>query len=292
MKTKPTRPILRYFGGKWKLGPWIISHFPPHRCYVELFGGGASVLIQKPPAFQEVYNDLDEHIVDLFRVFSDPELGKELIRLLELTPFARQEFEEAYTLDSEENLVEKARKIITLSYLAYSTDGVTTLRKTGFRSGRIKNRFQPASRDWTYHHQCLWPVLGRLKNVIVENQPALQIIDRYDHSKTLFYADPPYPHDTRWEAKGYVHEMNKEEHRELLERLNDVKGMVAISTYKNDLYEHFLPAHDWKKSERKTRAQAGNGKANKIATEQLWLNPAASKMKPQQSLFENLCSHS
>lgn len=28
---KMSRPALRYHGGKWRLAPWIISQFPPHR---------------------------------------------------------------------------------------------------------------------------------------------------------------------------------------------------------------------------------------------------------------------
>lgn len=81
------RPLLRYHGGKWKLAPWILRHLPPHRVYVEPFGGGGSVLLQKPRSYAEVYNDLDGEIVNLFRVAR--ERGEELAQAVELTPFAR-----------------------------------------------------------------------------------------------------------------------------------------------------------------------------------------------------------
>ena len=53
------RPVVRYYGGKAALAPWIIAHMPPHDVYVEPFGGGAAVLLQKSRSATEVYNDLD-----------------------------------------------------------------------------------------------------------------------------------------------------------------------------------------------------------------------------------------
>lgn len=35
-----TRPAVRWFGGKWRLAPRLVKAMPPHRIYVEAFGGG------------------------------------------------------------------------------------------------------------------------------------------------------------------------------------------------------------------------------------------------------------
>ncbi|MCP4745674.1 MAG: DNA adenine methylase [Desulfobacteraceae bacterium] len=93
---KIRRPALRYHGGKWRLASWIISQFPEHRCYVEPYGGAASVLLKKPKSFFEVYNDLDQNLVNLFEVVRNTDTRKQLIHELEKTPFARKEFETAY----------------------------------------------------------------------------------------------------------------------------------------------------------------------------------------------------
>lgn len=108
------RPLIRYHGGKWRLAPWILQHLPPHRCYVEPFGGDASVLLRKPRAYAEVYNDLDGEIVNLFRVARDD--GERLARACELTPFSRLEFDDAYT--PAEDPLEQARRTVFRSFSA------------------------------------------------------------------------------------------------------------------------------------------------------------------------------
>ena len=114
------------------LAPWVLSHFGPHRVYVEPFGGAASVLLRKPPVYAEVYNDLDGEVVNLFRVMQSPATAEDLVKLLELTPFARDEFYLAYTLSAEP--VERARRLIMRSFMGFGSNGHNAAVRTGFRS--------------------------------------------------------------------------------------------------------------------------------------------------------------
>ena len=64
----------------------------PHTVYVEAYGGGASVLLNKPPSPVEVLNDIDSEVVNIFRVLQDEVKFKELKHRLEWTLYSRAEF--------------------------------------------------------------------------------------------------------------------------------------------------------------------------------------------------------
>lgn len=276
------RPVMRYHGGKWRLAPWIISHFPKHQIYVEPFGGAASVLLQKPKSYAEVYNDMDESIVNVFRMLRDPEKSKELLRLIELTPYSRSEFLESY--EKTNSIVENARRTIIRSFMGYSSDSATRKIKTGFRNNnRMSGEF--ASRDWANYPNGLIKIIDRLKVVLIENLPALEILKIYDTDKTLFYCDPPYLPETRFlkeKTKCYNFEMTRDEHIELLETLKKVNGMVIISGYQSDLYDDYLKG--WLKHKKNNYGQSGNSKGSKLNTDVIWISPNTKKKLP---LFED-----
>ena len=115
----PTRPILRYHGGKWKLAPWVIEHFPPHRVYVEPFCGAASVLAQKPRINHEVINDLNGRLVNLFRLLRDPAASAKLVELVYLTLYSDAEYRLA--TEPADDLLEDARRLLVLGGQAYSS---------------------------------------------------------------------------------------------------------------------------------------------------------------------------
>ena len=261
------RPVLRYHGSKFRLAPWIISHFPEHRCYVEPFSGGGSVLMQKPRSESEVLNDLDGRVCNVFRVLRDPAQAEMLRDALELTPYSRSEFELSRQVSDDP--VEDARRMITLAFQGFSTDACTRPCATGFRASHYRERTTPA-RDWARYPAVLWQFTARLKGVVVEQQDAFELIPRLDRPGVLFYCDPPYLHSTRVAVAShqrcYRHEMTDEDHIRLSELLHAIEGMALISGYESDLYRDLYT--DWQMACRDTQASNSSKR-----TECLWIKP-------------------
>jgi DNA adenine methylase len=288
---QPNRPALRWHGGKWNLAPWVIGHFPPHRIYVEPFGGAASVLLRKRRAYAEVYNDLDDVVVNLFRVLRDPLKAARLIEALRLTPFARREFDEAL-LPAEDD-VERARHLIVRSFMGFGSNAHSSspvsektgfktytrpqhdnYRSTGFRANSNRSGTTPAH-DWENYPDGLARIVDRLRGVIIEHRDGSEVMAQHDGIDTLHYVDPPYLPETRSPAnkhdlkhRMYRHEMTPEDHARLLDGLCGLVGMVVISGYPSDLYDWALAG--WRREERPALADGARKR-----TEVLWINPAA-----------------
>jgi DNA adenine methylase len=267
--TEITRPALRYHGGKFRLAPWILEFFPPHRVYCEPFGGGASVLLLKDRSYAEVYNDLDLEVVNFFRVLRDPEQAAALERAIYLTPFSRDEFIESY--GATDDPVEAARRTAIRTFMGFGTN---TLRhnRTGFRA-KANRQTQPAQIDWVKYPDCIGAFAERLRGVVIENRDALEVMTQQDGEETLFYVDPPYPHETRsaiksHNDKAYRHEMSTADHMAMAEIVRELKGMVVLSGYPCELYDKRLFA-DWARQQRQVMADGGRER-----TEVVWVNRA------------------
>lgn len=270
--SEPQRPVIRYFGGKWILAPWIISRFPPHKVYVEPFGGAASVLMRKPRSYAEVYNDICGDVVNLFRILQDPHSANVLERKLRLTPFARDEFDLAYEPSSDP--LEQARRLIIRAYMGFGSDGHTTaVSKTGFRANSNRSGTTPAH-DWANFPDCIQSFTERLKGVVIESRDAKQIMSQQDGPETLHFVDPPYVHDTRDVKHRYNFELTNQEHEELCEFLQSLKGMVVLCGYENKIYESL----GWAKEAKESFADGA-----KKRKEIIWMNAAAFNRQTQSS---------
>jgi DNA adenine methylase len=254
------KPPLKYFGSKWSIAPWIVERFPAHTCFVDLFGGSAAVLLQKPPSRVEVYNDLDQEVVNFFAVLR--EHGEELARQVSLTPFSR--IEHQLSFEPGASAIERARRFVVRSW---QTRG--GYRRTGATSWwyvRAGEATPPATR-WLAVPDRLIEAGSRLRGVHLECDDWQNVVQRFDAIDTLFYVDPPYLGITRSARYEYRHEMSKTcEHQQLIDVLSSVRGLVALSGYRSDLYDAALL--DWRRFDTQSISQSGGAK-----NECLWLSP-------------------
>lgn len=253
--------LLHYPGSKRRIAPWIIEHMPPHHSYLEPYFGCGAVLFEKPPAKIETVNDLDSDVVNFFQVIRDPESRKQLQAWLTYTPYARQVYDDAYAHEEYQSPIERAGYFAVRSMQAY---GYRTSGKEGWKRDVNGREAAYAVRNWNGLPESLAEIAIRLKNVQIENKPALELIKEFDHENILIYADPPYMMSTR-RNKQYRYEMTDDDHCELLEVLCKSRAMVMISGYDCDLYNDYL--HSWHKEQIRTRTHSS---ASRVET--LWMN--------------------
>lgn len=268
----PSRPLLRYLGGKSRLAPKIVPWLPPHDIYLEPFGGSAALLAAKPRVRSEIWNDLDGEVVNLFQVLRS-EGAAALLRAVALTPYARAEHELSYV--AVEEPIERARRLLVRSHMGHGTNGTQIRVRAGFRIDGCSGGTRVAG-EWADLPGALEQWVARLQGVQLEQRPAAELIARYDTPNVLIYADPPYLPETRsasvrWTTGkcAYAHELTVDEHVALLAQLAASRAMVVLSGYPSPLYDAALGA--WRRLELAARAHR-----NTPRTEVLWINPAAS----------------
>lgn len=269
-----------YYGGKMRLAPEIIEHFPEHDHYVEPFAGSLAVLLNKPTSPIETINDLNSDITNFFSVLrTQPD---QLINALSLTPYAREEFELSW-IESDDP-VERARRF----YVRVSMDVAKAGRKSD-KSWAKSLTYKRESFKFQPHHffekvQGLQEVADRLRMVQIENRSALEVIKKYDTKNTLFYLDPPYLPATRTSANEYKFELDYDQHEEMAEILKSIKGRFVLSGYNDPIMEKWYK-DCWTKSFPARQVSMSRGKG-RITQEVLWMNfDPAMAIRKQLSIF-------
>ena len=232
-----------WYGGKFNHLDWLLPLLPESTHYCEPFGGSASVLLNRKPSPVETYNDLDGEVVNFFRVLR--EQSEELLRTIGLTPFSREELKIAVEEPIEGlSELERARRFFVRARQVRT--GLAQTASAGrWAHCKLTSRagMAGAVSRWLGSVEGLSEIVQRLLRVQIENAPAIEVIRRYDSEDTLFYCDPPYPHDSRSDLKAYRYEMSDDEHRKLAEVLHNIKGKVALSGYHSKLMDELYG--DW-----------------------------------------------
>jgi DNA adenine methylase len=256
-----------YYGGKYSHLDFILPLLPVDRThFCEPFGGSAAVLINRDPAPVETYNDLDSEVTNFFACLRDH--GDDLIRRIALTPFSREELISANRREFVPDQLERARRFFvrarqTRTGLAQtSSEGRWAHCVLTSRAGMAG-----AVSRWLGSVEGLAEIVQRLQRVQIENAPAIEVIRRYDSPSTLFYCDPPYPHEARGDSKAYGFEMTDADHENLARVLHGAEGAVAISGYNCDLMNDLYG--DWSRIDAPPHL-CNSSKTER--TESLWIN--------------------
>lgn len=232
-----------WYGGKFSHLDWLLPLLPEAKHYCEPFGGSAAVLLNRAPSPVETYNDLDGEVVNFFRALREQK--EELIEAIGLTPFSKQELTEACSeSNSALNDLERARRFFVRARQV-RTGLAQTASPGRWAHCKLTSRagMAGAVSRWLGSVEGLSEIAQRLLRVQIENAPALEVIQRYESEETLFYLDPPYPHESRRDARAYGYEMSDADHQELALALRSVKGKIAISGYHCNLMDNLY--RDW-----------------------------------------------
>jgi len=269
----------------------LLPLIPPHKIWVEVFGGGMSLTFAKEPSPVEVYNDLDGGLVNFWRVVRDPERFARFYHLVTLTPYSREEYNFCRKTWQEcEDEVERAYRWFVVARMSFSG---AFARSWGFGVTVSHRGMAGTASKWLSTLEALPLVHERTMQLQVENLDFRKLIPAYDTPETCFYVDPPYVPDTRRELGTYACEMAIDDHRELVDLLLGVKGMVILSGYKHEVYAP-LEGAGWKRVDFETACHAtgrtrftgvqGNGSAFAMSprVESVWLNPQAQSATPEQ----------
>jgi DNA adenine methylase len=226
--SKQVTPLLnspiKWVGGKSRLRKAIIAHLPVHTCYVEVFGGAAWVLFGKPPSDVEVLNDLDQELINFFRIIR--EKPEAFITSFDLELVSRAEFERLAGLDTQQlDEVTRAHRFYYLIMAGWGGELNYPRFQTSITDGGHGNRLIGALKSL---RERIDPIHQRLSTVIIENLSWQACIDRYDRDSTVMYLDPPYPEN----GANYAHNMRSwADHETLALRLRETKCRWILSSY-------------------------------------------------------------
>lgn len=208
--------IFPYPGGKSLYSGWITQFLPDHETYIEAFGGGAGVLLNKRKSPVEVYNDVNQDLVVFFRVLRNR--PSELQAFVERMPYSRAEYERVATKWHQEgHRPEDNLKRAAWFYFLQQTTFSSKLEKSGFSIAKTAK--DNRARAYKNSSESLAELAERFKGVTIECLDYRELVDRYDWEDAFFYFDPPYV-DVGDEYYGHEGKFDHQAFRETLEGMD------------------------------------------------------------------------
>jgi DNA adenine methylase len=200
--------------------PKLLPLIPEHTCYLEVFGGAAALLLNKPPSPIEVLNDLDGELVNLFEVIRDD--VDAFLKRADFLLYSRELYQR-WQRDLEKGTVpgDRVERAVRFWYVIRSAFGAHPDKGWAFQRARPRNSaavIQNALTNIRVIHE-------RLKSVEIDHLDFRGCIKNRDAQSTFLYLDPPYL-DTEQYRVGMF---SLDDHRALAEILHNAKSKWLLT---------------------------------------------------------------
>ena len=264
------RPPFKIHGGKYYLNKFVLEQFPKNYeeySYIEPFCGATSVFLNKKQSLkEEVINDIDDGIIDIFRALRD--CPKCFIKKIKRKKYSERVFKIALNKCKNQEIKNPFDNAINEFILRRMSRG--GLKKNFSWSNRLRGGIPGDVNAWSTIIDKLPEIVERIQKTYIFNKDYKEVIYAFNKDDSLVYCDPPYVSETRVSKEIYKHEMTTDDHIELANLLNGFKGKALISGYPSRLYNRLYS--DWKCVRKKIVNHASQQKSKKYQTECLWIN--------------------
>jgi DNA adenine methylase len=269
-----------YFGGKFTYVDEIVSYFPSHQHFVDVFCGSMAVTLNKPYSQVDTANDIHQEVINFFRILRNKPV--ELLTLLKLTPVSRDEFNSCFDTSEAIDELERARRFYVRMQQCFFNLGLGSGNKGWhFVTKGSEALHGETVSKWHNAIRKMGPIIDKLTHIQIDNKDFRILMPQVDGPDTLLYQDPPYPEESRASKNDYQFEFTNNDHIDLADLNKKALSKVMISSYDCALMNELYPPHLWKKI--KLKQKMNNIRASKVQ-ECIWVNY---EPPVQLSLFQN-----
>ena len=213
--------VIPYYGGKFTMSKRLIEMMPPHKRYIEVFAGGASMFFRKNKVEWNVLNDLDNDIVNLYICVLKE--FKELKRHIYWYVKSRTLFEKfsENIKDSNISIPDPER---AAQYFFIVNNSFNSMLGSAFSKDSNKNYNVNVEEELRISR-------NKLQNVTIENFDFKDLVDRYEpREEDFWYLDPPYV--VAENKRYYRNTFNDESHialKDCVDKIHKGGGNFMIS---------------------------------------------------------------
>lgn len=203
-------------GNKSKLADKIISHFPPHDCYIEPFFGSGAIFFRKPKVQYNLLNDIDKNVYHLFYQlqFNGEEFREKLSQAIIHETCIKEKWYEIHP----DPAFRAVYYLLSCNYSIMAENSSLQLNRLNFL---------------TIAQSRVDSIVEKLQGVLFANKGAIEFLNAIGRcslgvKSNFVYLDPPYLN-----TKAYKNNFTEQDLIDLIDTLISKNIKFAISEFES-----------------------------------------------------------